>query len=504
MTGVFSAAVSGSVLIVFVLALRRLFAKRLPRRLFPALWCVAALRLLLPVRIPTQLSFWNLLQGANKPPAGGVISEVLRPFPALESGVFQRAAATDTGRSVSPVVAVWLIGAALLALYLLVGFFCITRSFRAAKIAPGDEISALLARFHISRAPNICQTKSRRAPLSFGVLRPTVLLPEDLGGEAFTLVLAHELAHVKARDCLKKLLFAACLCLHWYNPLVWRMVKAAGEDLELSCDEAVLHALGPGCKKSYALTLLSMAQSAPKPAPLCSCFAGRSFEARIRAILAYRRVPARTGILAAAAFLLAACVFATQAVPAKRVTKETVRTEEILTSEPENAHKPASPALKPAEIAQPVVSEPKASPEPEISPEAAPKYVFPLENADAAVTDAFGWREHPVSGNGAFHAGVDLEANSGSNVLAVADGTVLRAEFSEAYGYFVQLEHEDGVQTFYAHLQALLVCPEEAVRQGQIIALSGSSGWATGPHLHLGVYVNGEAVEPLSALQSGN
>ena len=89
-------------------------------------------------------------------------------------------------------------------------------------------------------------------------------------------------------------------------------------------------------------------------------------------------------------------------------------------------------------------------------------------------------------------------------MLAAADGTVLMAEYNEAYGYFVQLEHEDGVQTFYAHLQELLVSPGDAVQQGQIIALSGSSGWATSPHLHLGVYIDGEAVEPLSALQSTN
>ena len=327
-------------------------------------------------------------------------------------------------------------------------------------------------------------------------------MPEDLRGEAFTLVLAHELAHVKARDCLKKVLFAACLCLYWWNPLVWRMVKAAGEDLELSCYEAVLHALGPGCKKAYALTLLSMAEHAPKPAPLCSCFAGHSFETRIRAILAYRRVPARAGIVAAAAFLLAACVFATQAVPATRVTQEAALTEEVSISEPAKAPEPVSPAPKPAENEQAVISEPE--PEAEVLPEPAPKYVFPLENTEAAVTDTFGWREHPVSGTMAFHSGVDLEAEGGSNVLAGADGTVLLAEYNAAYGYFVQLTHENGVQTLYAHLQELLVSPGDEVKQGQIIALSGSSGWTTGPHLHLGVYVGGEAVDPLSALQSGN
>ena len=159
MTGVFSAAFSGSALILLVLFLRRLVAKRLPRRLFPALWCVAALRLLLPVELPTQLSFWNLLQGARPSTTGGAISEVLRPFPALASSVSQGAAAIDAGRFVSPLIAVWLIGAGLLCLYLLVGYFCMTRSFRAAKIAPRTEIPDLLAKFHVSREPRIRETK---------------------------------------------------------------------------------------------------------------------------------------------------------------------------------------------------------------------------------------------------------------------------------------------------------------------------------------------------------
>ena len=130
------------------------------------------------------------------------------------------------------------------------------------------------------------------------------------------------------------------------------------------------------------------------------------------------------------------------------------------------------------------------------------KYVWPLENADAAVNDSFGWQEHPVSRTVSFHAGIDLDAPAGSNVLAVADGTVLKAEYHEAYGYFIQLEHEDGIQTLYAHLQELLAAPGDTVKQGQIIGLSGSSGWTTGPQLHLGVYIDGEAVDPLAFLQT--
>ena len=59
-------------------------------------------------------------------------------------------------------------------------------------------------------------------------------------------------------------------------------------------------------------------------------------------------------------------------------------------------------------------------------------------------------------------------------------GQVIKAEYHEAYGYFIQLEHEDGIQTLYAHLQELLAAPGDTVKQGQIIGLSGSSGWSDG------------------------
>ena len=71
-----------------------------------------------------------------------------------------------------------------------------------------------------------------------------------------------------------------------------------------------------------------------------------------------------------------------------------------------------------------------------------------------------------------------------------------------SYGYILTLEHENGVQTQYAHLSEFLVEPGDTVQQGQIIAKTGGSGWSTGSHLHLGVLIDGEAVDPLEALKS--
>ena len=84
----------------------------------------------------------------------------------------------------------------------------------------------------------------------------------------------------------------------------------------------------------------------------------------------------------------------------------------------------------------------------------------------------------------------------------MADGTVVESGYNEAYGYMVILEHAGGVQTFYAHMTDYLVSTGDAVQQGQIIGTVGSTGWSTGPHLHLGVMIDGESVDPLAALQS--
>lgn len=502
MNGVQAVIFGGSAMILLVLVLRLFLKKHLPHRVFPALWCLCALRLLLPITIPSHLSVWNLLHTPATAQANGVISDVLTPFPSLATNSITEPAADAAG--IRPMLLVWLVCAILLAAYFAVGYACMVRRFRGTRLAPQPSIDALLDRFRFSRDPRICVSSSRRAPLTFGVFRPTVLLPEDLpvGDAQFQLVLAHELAHIRRKDCLRKLLLTVCLCLYWWNPLVWLMIWLANRDMELACDEAVLRALGPDCKKAYALTLLDMAQRNPKSAPLCSGFARSSAEERIRAILSFKRIPAWVGICASVLFVLTASVFATQAVsPAAIPEPEPAVQEEI----PEENVAVSVPVSEPLPTTPPIMPEQEAESEIESETQTrseVPAYIFPLEDANAEVTNPYGWQEHPVTKQKSLHSGVDLAADYGTNVLAVADGTVLDCSYDTAYGYILTLAHKDGVQTFYAHMQELLANPGDEVKQGQIIGLVGSSGWATGPHLHLGVLIDGEAVDPLEALKS--
>ena len=498
MNGVQAAIFGGSAMILMVLALRLFLKKHLPRGIFPTLWCAAAVRLLLPITVPTHLSVWNLLHTPAAAQANGVISDVLTPFPSLAASSTAKPAADIAG--ISPMLLVWLVCAILLAAYFVIGYTCMVRRFRGTRLAPQPSIDALLDRFRFSRDPRICMSNSHRAPLTFGVFRPTVLLPEDLpvGDAQFQLVLAHELAHIRRKDCLRKLLLTVCLCLYWWNPLVWLMVWLANRDMELACDEAVLRALGPDCKKAYALTLLDMAQRNPKSAPLCSGFAKSSAEERIRAILCFKRIPAWVGIFVSVLFVLTASAFTTQAVnpsvlpEMEPAVQEKIPEENVAVSVPVSEPIPTTPPIMPEQE-----TESETQPQPEV-----PAYIFPLEDANAEVTNPYGWQAHPVTKQKSLHSGVDLAADYGTNVLAVADGTVLDCSYDAAYGYILTLEHENGVQTQYAHLSEFLVNAGAEVRQGQIIAKTGDSGWATGPHLHLGVLIDGEAVDPLEALKS--
>lgn len=115
---------------------------------------------------------------------------------------------------------------------------------------------------------------------------------------------------------------------------------------------------------------------------------------------------------------------------------------------------------------------------------------------NGVLSSSFGGRSDPFSGEGAFHTGVDLVAPAGTPVHATADGVITTAGWSGAYGKLVVIDHGNGLDTYYAHLSQFLVVPGQEVRRGEVIALSGGTGRATGPHMHYEVRLHGTPVNP--------
>jgi murein DD-endopeptidase MepM/ murein hydrolase activator NlpD len=109
-------------------------------------------------------------------------------------------------------------------------------------------------------------------------------------------------------------------------------------------------------------------------------------------------------------------------------------------------------------------------------------------------------RLHPILDMFRAHKGVDLGADAGTDVVAPAVGRVISVDHHFGYGLVVQVLHSGSVVTLYAHLQKSYVRVGEPVKQGQVIAAVGSSGLATGPHLHFEVIDHGESVDPIKFL----
>jgi murein DD-endopeptidase MepM/ murein hydrolase activator NlpD len=112
------------------------------------------------------------------------------------------------------------------------------------------------------------------------------------------------------------------------------------------------------------------------------------------------------------------------------------------------------------------------------------------------ISSTYGWRTDPINGKRALHTGLDFAGKAGSEVVAVASGVVTWTGRDAGYGNIVEVSHGDDYVTRYAHNKENLVSPGDVVRKGDTIALMGSSGRATGSHVHYEVYKNGRSVDP--------
>lgn len=118
------------------------------------------------------------------------------------------------------------------------------------------------------------------------------------------------------------------------------------------------------------------------------------------------------------------------------------------------------------------------------------------------MTSGYGKRTDPFKGKKSFHRGVDFAGKRGTEVLAVASGVVIRSKKVSGYGNVVEIRHADGYSTLYAHNKKNLVKSGDVVSKGQTIALLGSTGRSSGPHVHFEVHRNGKIVDPLRFVRS--
>ena len=309
----FQMSVAGGVLILFIVVIRALAIHRLPKTTFLALWMIAALRLLLPFSIPLPFNihigldvFSDVVQEL---PSGNIASTLPGDSPpSYDIGTAVPSPATE---HISTFEILWLVGVLLLAIYFSISYFRSMRKFRMSIPDNTPYIQNWLTAHQISRPLAVRSSDLISSPLTYGILHPVILLPKKLDRNdqvALKYVLTHEYVHIRRFDAITKILFAAVLCIHWFNPFVWVMYVLANRDMELSCDAWVIRMMGAKNRSSYALMLIKMEERRNGMSALCSHFGKNAISERIEAIMKFKK----TSILACA-FALVLVVGATTA-----------------------------------------------------------------------------------------------------------------------------------------------------------------------------------------------
>ena len=281
-----TASISVTPLILLLLWLAPRMQKRYSARFRTLLWLVIALRLLVPVSLPEKAQLAIPL-----PTEAGELVQL----PAV-SLLADLKSTNTTGASADPLPAllmVYLLGVAVLLTRESLAYVSFRRRILRWSKRPPPEMEAhlqqLKAELGIHRVVPLQISRNAASPMVVGLLRPLLLLPAQYYPEAeLKLIMTHELIHLKHHDIAAKLLLALTAVLHWFNPLVHMMVKAARRDMEMACDDQVVKHSGHDTKKRYCNLLLDLAvRPGPTGNSILSTGIGSSkeiLEARIKGI----------------------------------------------------------------------------------------------------------------------------------------------------------------------------------------------------------------------------
>lgn len=268
---------------IFAVILLRFPLKKAPRWGTCVLWGLVGIRLIFPFSIENILS---LIPSAQTIPENFVHMEQ----PAISSGidvvnqimnpVLSRQFAPDPASSADPLQiityilsVIWLIGMALMLLYMVCSFFMLKARMRTAVRVRG----------------NIWQSERVRSPFVLGMIRPRIYLPFHTSSAKMKYVIAHEKAHIRRHDHWTKPIGFLVLTVYWFNPVIWAAYILLCRDIEVACDESAVRNMGVDERKSYSMTLLSFGSGHHTPAICPLAFGEGNIRQRVKNVLNYKK-----------------------------------------------------------------------------------------------------------------------------------------------------------------------------------------------------------------------
>lgn len=311
---------SGAVLILAVVVIRAITINQLPKRTFLILWGIVFFRLLIPFTIPSVFSIYSLVaQKADTAAFTGLQMEYVIPaVPQEQIEIIQRqnqpSAVAMTQLPVWRMI--WLAGMTVCAAFYIISYLRLRFEFQASLPVQNEFVEQWLKAHPLKRFISIRQSDRISTPLTYGILKPVILMPKRTDWKnikQLDYIFMHEYVHISRFDTVIKLVCALVLCIHWFNPFVWVMHILFNRDIELACDESVVHRFGEKSKSTYAFMLINMESKKSGFMPFCNSFSKNAIEERITAIMKIKKNSIFAVLIAAVLVIGVTTAFTTSA-----------------------------------------------------------------------------------------------------------------------------------------------------------------------------------------------
>ncbi len=314
--GFIDMSLSAGIIIFFIFVLRISDIRTIPKATYPLLWKVTIVRMLIPFEIPVKIDLLNELDKR-------FIKD--KSVTGMQEGTIGLKYGMDTAMTDDKLfdaswllMMLWIIGMiSILAIHIL-KYVRIVRLMSEA-VPTGDEVAhakGRIARWIPKRHIRILSTDRITSPLTAGVFRPKIILPQNVSYDndsELDYILIHEIVHIVRKDNLWKIIALIAAAVHWFNPLAWLMYYFLQRDMEVACDEKVISLIGGTKKAEYALTLIRLAEKQSEIVPLYSSFGKNLVEERIVYIMKHKKITCLGVALSLILILLTGTTFLTYA-----------------------------------------------------------------------------------------------------------------------------------------------------------------------------------------------
>ena len=294
----FNMSIAATICSIPVMLLRMI--KKIPRRIFIWLWLIPFIRMCIPVGISSKYGIMALLskfttKSITVYELGFDSSLTIMNHVMGANSYFPITYKVNLLEDLFNITSViWLIVALAAILTLTIIYFVTLGEVKDAQNMEG----------------NVYLSDKIKTPALYGIIKPKIILPIEYEASELKYILLHERAHMKRKDNLLRLLALVVVCLHWFNPLAWLMLKLLYSDIELACDELVLSKCNEAERKEYAYTLLHTAE---KTNVFAASFGGTKIRLRIENVLSYKKVSFASWVAFSALLISIAYILLTNA-----------------------------------------------------------------------------------------------------------------------------------------------------------------------------------------------